>query len=143
MPPADPAIAAVIQNNQQITWPPQLPPPPPPPPPPEGLPLQNLPNPPETLLKTPASSATEATVPNGPSSILSSATEWLCRCGFRNRASNSNCGGTGHLGCSLPKHVGQVSGDERTEGDHRIFVGRFFFWFANLELKSPVVYHYT
>ena len=28
--------------------------------------------------------------------------EWTCQCGFRNRASNAVCGGTGRLGCGLP-----------------------------------------
>ena len=31
---------------------------------------------------------------------------WTCNCGFRNRMSNAACGGTGHLGCGLPRPGG-------------------------------------
>ena len=33
--------------------------------------------------------------------------EWTCVCGFRNRGSNASCGGTGRLGCGLPRPDGR------------------------------------
>eukprot|EP00931_Biecheleriopsis_adriatica_P006965 TRINITY_DN108307_c0_g1_i1.p1 TRINITY_DN108307_c0_g1~~TRINITY_DN108307_c0_g1_i1.p1 ORF type:complete len:676 (+),score=126.59 TRINITY_DN108307_c0_g1_i1:23-2050(+) len=36
-------------------------------------------------------------------SLSASAGEWHCVCGFRNRASNSICGGGGQLGCRRPR----------------------------------------
>eukprot|EP00434_Breviolum_minutum_P005141 symbB.v1.2.004533.t1/scaffold256.1/size249868/4 len=98
---ADPAIAAVYRGSQDGLLQ-QVSSPPPPPPPPGLYPLEEelLPPPPE-----PQSSVEEPVLVTAQSEAP--LTDWLCRCGFRNRGSNSTCGGTGHLGCSLPRATGE------------------------------------
>ncbi|CAE7587994.1 SIS8 [Symbiodinium sp. CCMP2456] len=44
-----------------------------------------------------------AAVQSLPSQSTPEMLEWTCQCGFRNRASNAVCGGTGRLGCGLPR----------------------------------------
>ncbi|CAK9027472.1 V-type proton ATPase 16 kDa proteolipid subunit [Durusdinium trenchii] len=131
-PPPDPAIAAVFKGNQQIPVPEAFPPDILPPsifttkaatfaeprsPPPAPTEAQSSLSPSFLPAEAPAVSAA--------SGASGAGVEWLCRCGFRNRASNSTCGGTGHLGCSLPKHVGQI--DER-EGSQPLPVPSTGIW---------------
>jgi len=58
--------------------------------------------------------------------------EWLCRCGFRNKATNTQCGGTGNMGCNAPKEWQCLSCGFNNKAANEVCGGK-----GNLGCKSP------
>merc|ERR1712232_528909 len=42
------------------------------------------------------------------------ADDWLCKCGFKNMARNTICGGPGNKGCKVERAIGAVQGVQMT-----------------------------